>query len=222
MDRLYHLQETLPTWLGLPVDEIIIVDWSSKESINHLIHMDPRITILRVDNQEYFNRGAAWNTGIGYAKTDYVLCIDADVKCINLRCIEQLPLSKHQSIYYRAGKGSALCGTMMMRKMDWCRILGYPENLPCWGSEDHILYQKLGSIRCKERYFEPFSFDHIAHPDFMRLQHQEVLNPDIEVDESIYGISVELTKQVKYNEEIIKSKGIDPPRTYPYTIIKNN
>ena len=53
MNRNENLRKALMTWLQLDVDEIVIVDWSSKEPVEETIKdlMDHRVKIIRVEGE---------------------------------------------------------------------------------------------------------------------------------------------------------------------------
>ena len=78
-NRNAPLKISLTSWLLFPqISEIIIVDWSSDESLNDLANLDPRIKIISVPNQKYFNQPEPLNLAVSLATGDYILKVDTD------------------------------------------------------------------------------------------------------------------------------------------------
>lgn len=78
-NRLNALKVSLSSWLIFDcIKEIIIVDWSSDEPINHLTKLDPRIKVVTVSDQKYFNQPQPLNLAISLASGDYILKVDTD------------------------------------------------------------------------------------------------------------------------------------------------
>ena len=78
-NRNEALQIALSSWLLRPeIVEIIIVDWSSDESLAPLTKLDKRIKIITVLNQKYFNQPQPLNLAASIATGDYILKVDCD------------------------------------------------------------------------------------------------------------------------------------------------
>jgi hypothetical protein len=78
-NRYDALRVSLNSWLSIKnIQEIIIVDWSSDEPINHLTKLDSRIRIVRVDDKKYFNQPQPLNLAASLATGDYILKVDTD------------------------------------------------------------------------------------------------------------------------------------------------
>ena len=78
-NRYDALRVSLNSWLAFDeIKEIIIVDWSSDEPINHLTKLDKRIKIIRVENEKYFNQPQPLNLAASLATGDYILKLDCD------------------------------------------------------------------------------------------------------------------------------------------------
>ena len=78
-NRFDALRVSLNSWLAFDqIKEIIIVDWSSDESISHLRNLDERIKIVEVPNQQYFNQPQPLNLAASIASGDYILKVDSD------------------------------------------------------------------------------------------------------------------------------------------------
>jgi beta-1,4-mannosyl-glycoprotein beta-1,4-N-acetylglucosaminyltransferase len=78
-NRREPLNVSLSSWLNVKeIKEIIIVDWSSDESIEDLVSLDDRIKIIRVDDEKYFNLPQPLNLAASIATGDYILKLDTD------------------------------------------------------------------------------------------------------------------------------------------------
>ena len=78
-NRYDALRVSLNSWLAFKeIKEIIIVDWSSDEPINHLTKLDKRIKVIRVENEKYFNQPQPLNLAASIATGDYILKVDCD------------------------------------------------------------------------------------------------------------------------------------------------
>lgn len=79
MNRRNMINVSLQSWLNFKeISEIIIVDWNSVESLKDLEELDPRIKVIRVENEEFFNIGKAFNLGFKTATADKILKMDVD------------------------------------------------------------------------------------------------------------------------------------------------
>ena len=57
------------SWLLKPqIKEIIIVDWSSQKSLQHLENIDERIKVIRIEGEEFYNASKPINIAIKAAK----------------------------------------------------------------------------------------------------------------------------------------------------------
>jgi hypothetical protein len=78
-NRNAPLKISLSSWLSFSqISEIIIVDWSSDESLNDLANLDSRIKIISVPNQKYFNQPEPLNLALSLTTGDYILKLDSD------------------------------------------------------------------------------------------------------------------------------------------------
>jgi hypothetical protein len=78
-NRYDALKISLNSWTSFDeIKEIIIVDWTSDEPIDHLVKLDSRIKILRVDGEKYFNLAQPLNLAASCATGDYIIKVDCD------------------------------------------------------------------------------------------------------------------------------------------------
>lgn len=78
-NRYDALRLSLYSWLHFDqIKEIIIVDWSSDEPIDHLVDLDSRIKIVRVEDEPHFNLSQPLNLAASLATQDYIVKFDCD------------------------------------------------------------------------------------------------------------------------------------------------
>ena len=81
MNRNINLCKAIDSWIALPVDEIIVVDWSSDipvlDSLSHLT--DPRVKVIRVENEPNWILTYGFNVGLQFASFSKILKLDADI-----------------------------------------------------------------------------------------------------------------------------------------------
>lgn len=178
------LQAVLPSWLQhKEISEIIIIDWSSKDSLEHLTTLDQRIKVVRVDNEEYYIPSQANNLGISVASGDSILRIDTDYflnpyynffesyKIDNNSFVSGEPenyADRENNPYYQH-----LFGLLYITKENFNKIGGYDENIGFYYShEDGNIFKRLvaaglNQIKLKNNH----SVIHIPHSDEMRCEH---------------------------------------------------
>lgn len=79
MNREDMLNISIRSWIKHdPIKEIIVTDWSSDKSIKHLENISPKIKVIRVDGNEYYNASTPVNIAIKEAKCPIILKLDVD------------------------------------------------------------------------------------------------------------------------------------------------
>lgn len=78
-NRYNALKLSLNSWLMFDeIKEIIIVDWSSDNSIEDLLKLSDKIKLVRVDNKKYFNLSQPLNLAASLVTGDYIMKVDCD------------------------------------------------------------------------------------------------------------------------------------------------
>ena len=68
-NRIDALRISLNSWVKFEeITEIIVTDWNSDEPIDFLLDIDPRIKIVRVSDQKYFNQPQPLNIALDLAR----------------------------------------------------------------------------------------------------------------------------------------------------------
>jgi len=154
MNRESILKVSLASWLQCKgISEIVIVDWSSKSSLKYLEDLDPKIKVVRVDDQKYFNLGKAYNLGLNNTSCTKILKLDVDY-IINpyYSLFNELPkLTKDnfitgdwrcKDIDNNAGFIQYLNGFLYIYRDCFYKAKGY-SNFENYGWDDDDLYSKL-------------------------------------------------------------------------------
>jgi glycosyltransferase involved in cell wall biosynthesis len=173
MDRLEFIVQTIPTWLNRGADEVIVVDWSSKEPLTPASVLQDRVIfertmIVRVEGQQYFNAGLARNTGAHKASGEFLLFIDSDMLLnagLAAMCKPEFSCTHRHGIERKPPYGTCLVSSSLF----W-RIGGYSEDMPSYGYEDNDLYHRLDCAGGRSVYFPPGMLQHIDHPDQLRTE----------------------------------------------------
>ena len=78
-NRYKPLSISLQSWLLCEeIKEIIVVDWSSDEPIDHITKISPKIKVIRVNDQEFFNQPQPLNLALKFCTKDVILKVDSD------------------------------------------------------------------------------------------------------------------------------------------------
>lgn len=78
-NRYEALRISLNSWLNFDqVGEIIIADWNSEKSISDLTHLDKRVKIIEVRNEDYFNQPQPLNLASKLVTNNFLLKMDTD------------------------------------------------------------------------------------------------------------------------------------------------
>ena len=78
-NRYEALRISLNSWLNFDqVGEIIIADWNSEKSISDLTHLDKRVKIIEVKNEDYFNQPQPLNLASKLVTNNFLLKMDTD------------------------------------------------------------------------------------------------------------------------------------------------
>jgi hypothetical protein len=185
-NRNAPLKISLSSWLLFPqISEIIIVDWSSDESLEHLTEWDKRIKIISVPNQKYFNQPEPLNLAASLAKGKYILKVDTDY-------ILNPYLNFFENSNYFVDENSFVCGQntvdlgnnpyykylfglLYVSKNNFMKVNGFNEYLTKWyASEDQDIMVRLENLGLKKH---GINYDHhvihIPHPDKKRTENFE-------------------------------------------------
>jgi hypothetical protein len=187
MNRNRNLKKALATWVKLPVDEIIIVDWSSVESVIDTVaeFNDSRIKVLRVDNEPKWILTYGFNVGLRFASYSKVFKFDADIEVSeDFLTLNQINSNQFVRGYWKSALDEGLDsqvyvnGSFGCNKSDLVNIGFYNELIRTYGWDDSDLYERLSS-QCglETKYLDFKSVLHLEQEECERIENQDV-NPD--------------------------------------------
>lgn len=151
MNREDNLRRALLSWLAIPeIKQIIIIDWSSHESIAEKFHeiQDERILYVRVEGEKYWKLTLAFNLGLQYVKYTRLVKLDADIM------LKKDFFDAHilrDNFFFRGYNSKArdenerkLNGFLYCYSVDFININGYNEHLHNrYGRDDDDVYLRL-------------------------------------------------------------------------------
>jgi hypothetical protein len=187
MNRPEMLNVSIQSWLNCEwVDEIVIVDWNSTESLKHLEVLDQRVRVVRVEDEEYFNIGRAYNLAVESSTCEKILKLDVDYilnPYYNFNEIVELKPGafitgniKDDTLDNNAGFVGFLNGLIYMYRQNFLDVNGY-DNQENYGWDDDALYSKLLNHGLKRELLDlkdhKFVY-HNPHDDAERVKHYEL------------------------------------------------
>lgn len=184
MNRNENLLKAIKTWIKLPVDEIIIVDWSSNEPVSESIKdiEDKRIKILRVEGEPKWVLTYGFNVGLRFASHSRIYKFDADIE-VSDNFIELNGFNAQQFVRgnwkFAVDKGDDaqkfVNGSFGASKMALKEIGYYNELITTYGWDDSDIYKRLSGVAgCKTKFIDPESIVHLEQDQEERLKHQSV------------------------------------------------
>jgi len=200
-NRNAPLKISLTSWLLFPqISEIIIVDWSSDESLNHLTSLDPRIKIISIPNQKYFNQPEPLNLAANLATGDYILKVDTDYILnpyfnffdfykVNDTCFVCGENGYTQPEVCESPYFKYLRGLLYVTRENFLKIGGFNENITkYYAYEDDEINDRLELLGLeKKKVCYNHNIIHIPHPDKKRLENFEAYHTDTELTSQVYN-----------------------------------
>jgi GT2 family glycosyltransferase/predicted DNA-binding protein len=160
------LAVSVSSWIQFDeIDEIIITDWNSVEPVAHLTELDPRIKVITVLNERYFNQPQPLNLAASLVKNDYILKLDSDTvmnpyfNFFDHHKIDDKSFltgtDTSWNFYDDAARANpnnyqnyiylkALWGTVYITRENYFKVGGYNENMDYYAAwEDTEFYERL-------------------------------------------------------------------------------
>ncbi|WP_426415784.1 glycosyltransferase family 2 protein [Aestuariirhabdus sp. LZHN29] len=184
MNRNENLLKALKTWVKLPVDEIVIVDWSSNEPVSESIKEinDSRIKILRVEGEPKWVLTYGFNVGLRFASYSKILKFDADIEVTSNFVVENY-FSEGSFVRgnwkFAVEKGEDeqkfVNGSFGACKRALKEIGYYNELITTYGWDDSDIYKRLSCLSgCQTKFINPNTIVHLEQDQEERLKHQSV------------------------------------------------
>ena len=240
-NRNAPLQISLTSWLLFDqIKEIIIVDWSSDNSIEYLTELDSRIKVITVSDQKYFNQPQPLNLAVRLASSEYILKVDTDYilspyfNFFDTYKIDENSFLCGQNDYQEFEINSSpyfkyLRGLLFVSRENYLKVGGYNEiHTQYYAYEDDDIAHRLELIGLKkQKLLYNHTIIHIPHSDKKRIENFEAyhidkqLENDIRKTLSLYYSGDELEYQIEYeiaqrHIEINKQKSLSETTDYQF------
>ncbi|HEY9134805.1 MAG TPA: glycosyltransferase, partial [Pseudomonadales bacterium] len=184
MNRNDNLKKALATWIKLPVDEIVIVDWSSSEPVSETItdFNDERIKIIRVDNEPRWILTYGFNVGLRFARYSKVFKFDADIQ-VTSDFLEKNNFLQGEFIRgsWKLASDSGndeqkfVNGSFGAFKKDLLEVGYYNEFIRTYGYDDSDIYKRLTeNAGLSQRFIDTDSILHLDQKEELRLVNQNI------------------------------------------------
>jgi len=184
MNRNENLRKALITWLALDVDEIVIVDWSSKEPVEETIKdlIDERVKIIRVEGESKWVLTYGFNVGLRFARYSKIYKFDADIT-IKDNFINQNYFSDSEyargnwkfAVESNNDEQKYVNGSFGAPKRALKDIGYYNEFIRTYGWDDSDIYNRLSLLQgMKPIFIVPTSLFHLEQDKEERLKYQAV------------------------------------------------
>lgn len=166
-DRVLRCVESWLKWSAC--DDMILVDWSSSPPVEPIIN--DKLTMLRVDNEQYFSLAKAYNKGIDVCCNDVVVKVDIDYVLTSCDMMSELIQSNNFDTHFvhGGGHGANYMGFCIFNKKHNIR---YNEQFQGYGFDDQDLYCRLQGVGIKKQKKITNLKDiiyHIPHGDKLRV-----------------------------------------------------
>ena len=190
MNRNENVQANLPNWLKQEFDELILLDWSSKESVANIpgVFDDLRVRVVRVEGQDKFMRTLAQNLASQMARYKHILKCDSDVS-FKGNFFKEHSLKKgefwvgdwHQA---RDFNERHLHGETYYHVDDYFRVNGYDERILAYGHDDTNLKDRMVLAGLIKKVFNYNNAYHHPHDQAERITNQEIVHPMVKTYEN--------------------------------------
>ena len=206
MNRNANLLRSIPSWLALDVNEIVVVDWGSSEPVRETLEgiRDARLVIIEVPAANWCLT-AAFNLGLQFASGERIYKVDADISLEKGFLFDNsFKRSEFVRGYWKEARDNGLPdqafvnGTFGAFRADLISIGFYNEAITTYGWDDTDLYQRLTALGRRGKTISLASFGHAEHSDDERLGNQNIQG-------ALLFNSVPATEfHNKKNEELVK------------------
>ncbi len=244
-NRTENLMRALPSWLIYPeIDEVIIVDWTSDEPVHDALAaaglLDPRIKVIRIEDEPRWILSVAFNAGFRAASCDKILKVDADI-VLKDGFFDENKLENGVFIAgnWRDAEQKSVNGFFLIHRENLMEVNGFNEMVVTYGWDDDDLYERLEASGVRRVGVSPEAISHLPHDDASRVEPKtnasanartELLNlPSIQIDTN--RIMCLLTPywdkgsdlqpfavEVKDDSLVIGRRGAAPPHEFLATV----
>lgn len=183
MNRNRNVIRNLANWLAQDFDELILLDWSSREPVATIpgIFDDKRLRIIRVERQETFIRTIAQNLASRMARNRKIMKCDSDVEFKGdfFTAHPLFPGEFWVGDWHHARDMNErhLHGNTYYHIDDFLRVNGYDERIYNYGQDDTNLKDRMVLASLSKRVFNLNFINHQQHDHSERVQNQSLPHP---------------------------------------------
>jgi len=176
-NRTENLLHALSSWLACEeISEIIIVDWSSDVPVfgvlEHQGLLDPRVKVLRVNDERHWVLSHAFNVGFRAASHEKILKVDADI-VLDRGFFTATTLRGNTFIsgdWRLAREGQEFInGFLFIARADLMKANGFNEFITTYGWDDDDLYGRLQELGFHRQCVDSEHIHHLPHGDELRV-----------------------------------------------------
>jgi hypothetical protein len=174
MNRNENIYNNISTWLKQSVNQIIIIDWNSKESLQEYVTSlnDDRILYVRIEEEQYFIRTYAQNLAYKFCKYNKIMKMDSDIT-LSDNFFENHPLNECEFYVgdFRCARNDNekyTHGNIYLYLNDYARINGYNEYIQNYGWDDSDFTIRLMLCGLTKKIFNMNYFYHVPHDEINR------------------------------------------------------
>ena len=190
MNRNENVQKNMTNWLEQRFDELILLDWSSKEPVAEIsgVFEDSRVRVIRVDGQTKFIRTLAQNLASRMARHKRIFKCDSDVE-IRGDFFAAHPLEPGEFWvgdwhHARNTNEKHLHGETYYFIEDFLRVNGYDERIRAYGQDDTNLKDRMLLSSLTKKVFNFNFLIHQEHEQASRCHDETVLHPMVKTLEN--------------------------------------
>lgn len=167
-NRIKNLKEVLPSWHEVDsIKEIIIVDYDSEEDLNITLSQEkfvyPKIKIVRVNNEETFNLGKAYNLAFDFSTCDFIIKIDCDYKLLDSSWIDKYFKNRNAADYFMRGDYDFSRYTSGFFFVHRNMFPYFREDLNGYGYDEIDLYNRIKSSNPQAKEVIMFDIDNYIY-----------------------------------------------------------
>tara|TARA_Y100000004_G_C8941714_1_gene424458 strand:+ start:340 stop:1152 length:813 start_codon:yes stop_codon:yes gene_type:complete len=207
-NRAEPLYASIKSWLlKKEICEVIIVDWSSDESISDIINLDSRIKVIRVNGEKYFNMPEPLNLAASVATGDALLTMATDYffnPYDEYNFFKRYPIDDTSFVCGMSDYNSDprtyepifyyLRGLLYVSRKNFLEVGGYREGeSKYYGNEDDELIDRLKKSGLEKKLIDQsYTIFHIPHTDKKRIENFEGYHTDKNMNHAVHS---ELSKK---------------------------